>query len=217
MCSMNLVPRWMDFALMAWADWVRGCGRWQGWGGGVDRIDEQNHGGKRTPGTHSDPVLAELIAILARGHGPHTRLHMQVLELKATERRVIVARYCGRPKLERSALDLAEESAMAAVPRGTRMSKKTVCLLDLVWSRGWDERTQEERKLMLMADVATTAGRSVSACEKALTRAKLRLLFKMEVERMIRRGEFTPDGRTYTQSELAELREKTEREGKRAA
>lgn len=214
---MNLVPRWFDPALVAWASWVRDNARWQGWGGGVDRINEANHGGKRSPGTHSDPVLAELMAMLGQKQGPHARLHKHVLGLPSDERKVIVARFCGRPTLQRSALDYADEKGRATFV-GNWPKNKTVCLLDLVWHRGMeDEKPLEERKLMRMRDVAITVGLSVSACETALERARLRLLFRIEVEAMIRRGAFMPDGRVYTEQELEALREKTRQEQARAA
>lgn len=172
---------WIEYALKRWSDWVRDNARWQGWGSGVDIVDALENAGwgrGRTPGVYANPVLAELLAMLHAGQGRHARMHAEITGLPTTERRVLVARYCGRPvpveRLMRSDMD---------VPPSNRKPQK-VCWLEYAWSGG----------PLAFAEIARLLGLAPSTCHDALARAKLRLQWRLEVRQSIRSGAFMPDG-----------------------
>lgn len=160
---------WIEPVLRAWASWVRDNARWQGWGSGVDRIEASDGPPPpREPGTHSDPVLAELQAMLHDRQGAHAKLHSYILDLPTAERRVTVARYCGIPRPVRSAV----LNANFVVPHGT---VPTVCLLDYVWSGPLRLRT-----------VADVTGLSEDACSDALKRARKWLIASLALAKRAR-------------------------------
>lgn len=178
---------WVEYILRKWAEWVAEKAVWQGMGGGVDTVGLLDGAGwgriGRAPGTHSDPVLAEVMATLHDKQGPHARLHAEISGLPPTERRALVARYCGKPERMERVRD-------ADVPPWQRSSQqRRYCLLGeghTVW--GWSGG------LLPFSEIGRMLGLAPSTCHDAVERAKLRLLWRLEVGRSIRFGRFAPDG-----------------------
>lgn len=179
---------WIEELLSQWAGWVRDNARWQGWGSGIDRADESAGHLKRGPGSHSNPVLAELMAVLANRHGRYARVHEHVMGLPIRERQVLVARYCGRP---------------VAVPDKVRQGnlsahdQRRVCLLEYAWSG-----------LLPWEDVAQDLGMNAEDVDAAHFCGKWRLEFRLLVDQSIRTGAFRPDGRVMDEPELVALRQR---------
>lgn len=224
---------WIEYALKAWGKWVKTTARWTGYGGGVDKaslIEQAGWGRSRNPGTYSDPTCAEVMAALWDRQGPHQRLHAEILGLPATERRVLVARYCGQPVPRRrpgSVEDLGTVGAQFDVPctdekvkvrnrlaveRRLRAApfRGNVCWIEWEWSGG----------PLPFATVGQLVGMSTSGCHEALERAKLRLLFRLEVRDAIRDGQFDPAGgmlQMDSRQKYPEVYERIEREKADAA
>lgn len=200
---------WMEYILKAWAKWLQEFGRWQGQGSGVDvigLIDNAGWGRGRTPGVYSNPVLAEIMAMLHAKQGPHARLHAEILGLPDTERKAIVARYAGRlVPVPRAGMDEDRIRVPIDVPpppaakpedevkvahrhrvlqRMANPGRPNVCWLDWELSGGPLPFTQ----------VGQLLGLSPSSCHEAVKRGKLRLQFRLEVRRAIAFGRFAPDG-----------------------
>lgn len=192
---MNRRISWIDALLMEWASWMRDHARWQGWGGGIDRIEASDGKMPKAPGSYSDRVLSELIACEANRHGRPSRVHVHILALPQFERRVVMLRYAGRPiEIERKAPKVGPYHHAPERQEGPR---------DLTWSGP-----------MAFVQVAEFTGRAVSTECDALDRAKLRLMFRMEVDRLIRGGTFVPDA-GKTREQYAEFYEKREAEKRR--
>lgn len=200
---------WIEYILKAWAKWLAEFGRWQGQGAGVDNaalLAEVGWGRGRSPGTYSNPVLAEIMAMLYAKQGPHARLHAEILGLPDTERRAIVARYAGRlvpvPRMGMAEdrlkisidVPLPEPAdpedrvkvkyRLRALRRMENPGRANVCWLDWELSGG----------PLPFAQVAQQLGLAPSTCHAAVERAKLRLQFRLEVRRSIALGQFAPDG-----------------------
>lgn len=211
---------WIEYALKAWAKWLQEFGRWQGQGAGVDNaalLAEAGWGRGRTPGVYSNPVLAEIMAMLHAKQGPHARLHSEILGLPDTERKVIVARYAGRlVPVPRSGFEedtvrididvplpppaTPEDAVKVKYRRGAllRMAspgRPNVCWLNWELSGGPLPFTQ----------VAQLLGLAPSTCHEAVEKAKLRLQFRLEVRRSIALGLFSPDGGSLRQVDPEEV------------
>jgi hypothetical protein len=65
-------------------------------GGAMAGRDDGARRGKRAPGDHSDPVLAELIGTEIMG-GLSQTIHLRIAERRAVDRRVAMLRYVGKP------------------------------------------------------------------------------------------------------------------------
>ena len=172
---------WIERVLKAWSDWVCTNARWQGAGAGaqerigldsVSPLNDVGWGHTRNPGTHSDPTLAEVTAALHAGHGLAQAVHAEVMGLPVTERRVLVARYCGRPVQ-------VERVLPPDLPGGRSTSR-----MEMAWSGG----------PLPFAQIGWLLELAPSTCHEALDRAKLRLIFRLEVRDAIRFGRFAPDG-----------------------
>ena len=166
---------WIETRLKDWAVWLQLNARWIGWGSGVDKVGllaEAGWGRSRNPGCYSNPTLAEVMAATHDGQSKHWRLDTLVRALRTTERRVVVARYCGKPvTIERDGV------------------------VRTVWSGG-------PLPFTAIADLLRLAQ---SSCYEALDRAKLRLMYQLEMDDSIRFGHFSPDGgKTRQRSDIDE-------------
>ena len=65
-------------------------------GGAMAGRDDGARRGKRAPGDHSDPVLAELIGTEIMG-GLSQTIHLRIAERRSVDRRVAMLRYVGKP------------------------------------------------------------------------------------------------------------------------
>lgn len=78
--------------LLSWAEWCRHKMTAQGYGGGVDM---ENGRMPRAPGTHGDPVLAEVLATSYDGQDRDQIVHDIVRRYTRTWRKVAWARWVG--------------------------------------------------------------------------------------------------------------------------
>lgn len=215
---------WIERTLKAWAAWVIEYSRWVGWGGGADDpLADAGWSRGRTPGCYSNPVLAE-----AALHSHWAGVHGVVMSLPASERRVLVARYCGYPvAVPRDTVgpgkDVREDTLgceidvplpppakpkdvvkakyrRQALQRMARPSKTNVCWLAWRWSGG----------PLPFARIATLLDLSPSTCHDTVERAKLRLMFRLAAREAILNGQFSPDG-VMDPAKLARAREATQR------
>lgn len=217
---------WLDRLLQSWAAWVVEYSRWVGWGGGADDpLADVGWARGRTPGSYANPVLAE-----ATWHQRWAGVHAEIMGLPTTERRVIVARYCGRPVpfpraghgedlmrvsidvpppepaarewagLEVRCTDVTAANRHRALQRMAVPAHPNVCWLEWRWSGG----------PLPFATIAQLLDLAPSTCHEAIDRAKIRLEFRLEVRRSIRSGLFSPDG-VIDPAKLDRAREATHR------
>lgn len=88
----------MDDLLLDWGDWFLSHGLAEGSGGGMvfdtaDRMDM----GPRQVGTHSDPVVAEVLRELMTDKTTYARVHRNLLTYPLKHRRLVKLRYIGLP------------------------------------------------------------------------------------------------------------------------
>lgn len=213
MTTVSKRESWMEHALRTWGEWVRDTAHWQGWGSGVDRaaiMADVGWGRSRTPGTYSNPVLAEVMALLHDGQGRQSMMHGEVLGLPSTERRVLVARYCGRPVLRRRSLEVDTvpidirmdhsdpELKVAHLPairaRAARPKHPNICWLQLEWVRSINPKIEKRNGMMPFSEIGEIIRRRASSCHEAAERARLRLEFRLQVRRAIREGRMEVNG-----------------------
>lgn len=174
---------WIERTLLAWAAWVIEYSRWVGWGGGGDDpLADAGWQRGRTPGCYANPTLME-----ASLHQRWAGVHAEIMNLPATERRVLVARYCGQPVLVERDL-----------PADHRYGPAAAAVME--WSGG----------PLPFAAIAALLGLAQSTCHDALYRAKLRLDMRLDVRRAVLSGAFSPDG-TIDPAKLERAREATQR------
>lgn len=82
--------------LQEWGQWCIQYLESFGHGGGAGAGRDDARLGKRAPGDHSDPVLAEIIGTEILGGFSQT-LHLRIAERPAIDRRVAILRYVGKP------------------------------------------------------------------------------------------------------------------------
>lgn len=82
--------------LVEWGHWCIQYLESFGHGGGAGAGGDEVRCGKRAPGDHGDPVLAELIGTEMLGAFNQT-LHLRIAERPAIDRRVALLRYVGKP------------------------------------------------------------------------------------------------------------------------
>lgn len=86
-----------DRAMKAWGEWVRTQHEGQGWGGAIDC---ENNRLARAPGTHSNPVLAEVLATAEDGQDLSQRVHRHILQCPRDWQHVAWLRFVGILRLE---------------------------------------------------------------------------------------------------------------------
>lgn len=198
---MKAFEPYIERRLKEWAEWVRDKGRWQGFGSGVDRcaLADPGRASQRMPGTYSDPTPAETMLAAFDRQGRHAQLHRHILGLETVERRVVAARYLGRPQAVPSTLEhgLVHKTwvpptwTVDAEGKSQRIAGHFItqpfCLLDYVWSgyQSW-------------AGVAATLDLPESTCRTAHDHAKDRIQKALNVDTVIRTGGFVPDGGRWT-------------------
>lgn len=209
---------WLERTLQGWAAWLIEYSRWVGWGGGADDpLADAGWARGRTPGSYANPVLAE-----ASLHQKWSGVHAEIMGLPVTERRVLVARYCGKPvPMPRTGMGedtlrigidvplppptedhpaVKTKYLRRALQRLADPGKPNVCWIEWKWSGG----------PLPFAQVATLLDLAPSTCHAALERGKLRLQFRLEARAAVREGRFSPDG-VIAPAKLERAREATQR------
>lgn len=95
----------MDIVLNDWAVWYQTKALFWGFGAGVDRkdlIERGIWGGKRGPGTHSDPTFSEVLSIIRDHQSRQARVHIHLCRYPLAWQDVTRARYTGfiQPKTQ---------------------------------------------------------------------------------------------------------------------
>jgi hypothetical protein len=182
---------WIERTLLGWAAWVIEWSRWVGWGGGADDpLADAGWARGRTPGSYGNPTQAE-----AALHQRWAGVHAEIMGLPLTERRVLVARYCGQPVQVERIVD-------PDIPLAMRRPEKIVGArhIEMRWSGG----------PLPFATIAALLGLAQSTCHDAMSRGKLRLEMRLDVRRAVLAGLFSPDG-VIDPAKLEHAREATHR------
>lgn len=175
-----------DFPLMSWAEWVRLYADAQGFGGGADRdpYDPRENYTAR-PGTHSDPVFAE-VAITSPEQDRAMRVARHLAFYPKRERQVAWLQYVGRRKW--AGAERAGEPAVwrcygeVMVARGVRFPISLPRPPDLV-ARPWrwvNDLTQE--------DIAEAIGVTDRHVRRLLDLLRTRICEDLAADRVARRN-----------------------------
>ncbi len=159
--------------LKEWGVWKVTAGLAQGWGGGVDG----HVGGKRGAGSHSNPVLAEVLRTLKDGQGMSALIDAFLAEHPQRDRAMVLTHYVGEKEVKTTHLLRVDGDIQIGAYDHRRIYLQRKAPLHTGYS-GWTPA----------ARVAEIHGVSVDVFYRTIRRVKRRLQLELSVALRVRKG-----------------------------